>query len=908
MAHLPRTRSPYLFLQRPQRGPRTLLSRVVALAMVLGTGLPVMVGVTSWPAVAEEPGGGDAALAGTVVGQAGDPVEGAVVSVLEVQYDDGYYAFRAPEVVATATTDSDGVYLVPELADADYGLVVTPPAGDPALLASASRDTYAGDGHPVVEDFQLVVSTLRGTVTRDDGSPAAGALVEAGEIYEDGFALTGADGSFRLAPAPGETAVSAFPPVVNPALDVATRASVQVPDVGSVAMLDLRLRQPNLRGTVHAPDGTTGLAGALVRLVDLATNATVNNGRMASRGDGSFGFAVPPGRYRLEVGPPSQDVDLVARTQGEAFEVTATDSAASPHVQDVTMLGTTLTGVVRDPAGDPVPAALVYLYHLGTRDLIFSRADDTGHYGFRVPIGSVEVSLYQPRPTLAYVQTTHDFVVDAVPMVRDLAFRAPNVLGRVVDQSGLPVSDTGVSVASRTTGESDVAYAQTDRDGRFAMLLTPGTHRLVADPADDHPTGVRTAKVVDVAGDLTEVEIQVDPPSAPAYELMRLPAELDGEPAYEVSEPAVSGDGSVVAVRAEDRFVGCDCEVRSEVPTDEDTDGPGSDYDQGFVMYDVATGGQELLTAPNGVAVELGPRLALDHDGSRVAFVTNQPDLADGTWNERAYVIDREADTMTLIEPPPAASEDYRDPYYDDSRAPAMSGDGHTLALVVEHEDAEWNDTRSLEVVTLDGSGGIASREMIALGTDIDPRPTISRDGSTLAFLDFVSGAWALRVMDLATGEETATHPVFPGVDRWDEPYAGPSLSADGRVVAYPRDRLRLNEDGYLQQLGGVRVWDRDAGTDEPVDLFAADGGPADDGVQQLFLSGDGRELVVVSDGPFPEDDTDQVWTVDVRTHDATLVSADHRGQPGHNGVRDVAAPEHAALVALATNSPNLTG
>lgn len=894
---------------RSSRGRlRNGLGRVVALAMVLGVGLPVLVDASSWPALAEDPGAG-APLAGTVVDPAGDPVAGAVVSVLAVQYEDGYYAYRSPDVVATATTDTSGVYVVDELALDEYGLVVTPPVDDPALLASGSRDTYAGQDHPVVEDFQLAVSTLRGTVTRSDGSPAAGALVEAGEIYEDGFALTGADGTYRLAPDAGATDVSAFPPVVNPALDVAAHARVQVPAAGAFAVQDLQLGQPNLRGTVHAPDGTTALAGALVRLVDVGTSRAVAHGRMPSRGDGSFGFAVPAGRYRLEVAPPAQDADIVARTVGEAFDVSATDTPANPKVQNLTMLGTTLTGVVRDPSGDPVPAAPVYLFHLGTNDLLSSRTDDTGHYGFRIPTGPVRVYLYKPRPTLAYVDTIRSFDVTEVPTVRDLSFRAPNVLGRVVDQGGLPAAGVTVQVVSPTVGEDDVAYASTDRDGRFAMLLAPATHRLVAQPDDDHPTGVRTAKPLTVTDSGTaEVEIVLDPPTTPAYELMRLPVLLDDQPAYEVRQPAISGDGAVVAVGAQDRYVGCDCGEKASAPSDRRTDGPGGGYDEGIVLYDVPTGQQELLTSPSGVQVDRGPRLALDHDGSRVAFVTNQPDLADGTWDDRAFVLDRDADTLTVVEPPPAASDEYMDPWYDDSYAPALSGDGRTLALTFVHEDADWNRVHSLEVVTFGDTGGITSRKEILLATEVDPRPAISSDGSTLAWLDFVDGAWALRVMDLGTGQEEPTRAVFPGADRWDEPQSGPSLSADGSVVAYPHDRFVPSSQGYLTQRGGVRVWDRDAQTDEPVPLFGDDGGPADDGVQQSLLSADGRELVVVSDGPFLEDDTEQVWAVDLQSMDTVLVSADHRGQPGRNGVHELAAPDHAGTLAFATNSANLTG
>ncbi len=315
-----------------------LLARIVALALVLGLGLPAL--AIAGPASAATAG---LPLSGRVT-TGGVGVDAVVVTVHDLN-NEGV-------VVASATSNGDGEYGVAELEPGDYEVVATPAADDPRLLATATESVGIGGGDEVL-DLALQVSNVRGVVSRSDGSPAAGAAVEA-FAHGHHVATTYPDGSFRFAVPEGQWQLNVLPPVENPALDVGTGRTITVED--TVANADVSLARPNVRGTVLAPDGTTGVAGARVRLLDIH-GSQVPGGTMVSRSDGSFGFSAPNDRYRLEVEAPEVNPDSWVGYLSAQLEITDVHTPAAPLVRDFTLRGPTVTGVVRAPNGDPVPRA-----------------------------------------------------------------------------------------------------------------------------------------------------------------------------------------------------------------------------------------------------------------------------------------------------------------------------------------------------------------------------------------------------------------------------------------------------------------------------------------------------------------------------------------------------------------------
>ncbi|WP_243058968.1 carboxypeptidase regulatory-like domain-containing protein [Nocardioides sp. SR21] len=843
-----------------------LLVRTIAIALVLGLGLPVL--ATSAPATAATTG---LPLSGRVT-TAGAGVAGVEVAVRDLD--------REGAVVATATTNADGEYGVAELEPGDYDVVATPAADDPLLLATATAPAYVESGDEVV-DLALEVSNVRGTVSRSDGSAAAGAEVE---VYARGrhLATTYPDGTYRLALPEGEWELAVLPPVENPTLDVGTSRTVTVVD--AVANGDVALARPNLRGTMLAPDGTTAVAGARIRLYD-AADRLVAGGTTTSRGDGSFGFAAPTGRYRFEVEPPEVNPDGWIGYRSGLFELTDAHTTAAPLVRDFDLRGPTVTGVVRTPSGDPVPRAWV---HVWDSNGVYSRqrADASGHYGLSVPPGPIEVRLNAPVPTQAYLD--HDFQVeiDDVPATLDLVFLRPNVTGRAVTATGLPV----VNAQVRTFGPADGAsarYATTDRQGRFALHLSPGTtQRVVIEPDVSSPDAIRTAASVEVPGEgaIDNVEIVLDTAPASSYDVVPLEVTVGGSALRRMDSPEISHDGTVVAGRT--LAESCECLA--------------GDF-EGIVLHDRIAGTDEPLLAPSGTVISPDWTVALDDDASTVAFVTGQDGLVEGDedGSADAFVLDRASDTLTRLVPP-------ADGYFEGANL-ALSGDGRRLALGVSGvtDDTYWRD---VAVVDLDSSGAETSRRLLGLQSSEVTEHALSRDGSTLAWIQFDEGAWNLHVQDLATGAEDPLRPFSEGVDGWNGTGGAPSLSDDGSVVAYA-DVVHLVEPGsYDQWLTRVRVADRAAGTDRALDPFDFGNDPESASSRVFELSGTGTEVLMTSLGGVPEETYEQAWVVDVADDDAEMVSRAPSGGPAREGVESVSAPSDFSVLALGTRSEDLSG
>lgn len=885
----------------PHRSFR-LIVRLLSLALVLGIGLPAL--VTAAPASGATPG---APLSGRVTGATGAALADVTVTVHDPEEGD--------VLVATATTNAEGEYAVLDLPEGEYDVIATPPADDPSLLASATRWVQVGSADEVL-DVQVEVSNVRGTVRRSDGSPAAGATVEVDDW--DARAITYPDGTFRLAVPRGDWLLGVRPPAENPGLDVATTRPLAV--AGTVLTPEVQLGQPRLRGRVLAPDGETVVAGAVVRLVE-PDESHVPGGLATSRSDGSFGFDVPDGSYRLRVEPPLDNPSGWGDRRTGTFSVTAAHTPASPSVQDVVLVGPTLTGVVRAPGGDPVPRAWVHATSDVTGQYARARADARGRYGLDVPPGGLTVEIKAPAPTAAYLDHELHLDLAELPHVADLTFLRPNLTGRVLSVDGLPVANAGVTAYGPDPDGRNVRYATTDRQGRYALHLAPGSvQRIVAQPATPGPVGIRTARTVELPAEapLDGFDVRLDAAPVPSYDLLPLEVSANGEVADSTSAPSISGDGSVVVVRADSSW--CDC-GRSDDSDDSDdspderplpsaarsTPDPGY---AGMVVRDLAEGTDELLLAPNGEVIDPIARVAVDDDASTVAFVSEQDDLGpDDAAGGDLFVLDRSSGTLSLVERAEETSIG--------SSSITLAGDGSRLVAVTGQADDDGAYRQDVVVVDLGPDGAETSRRSFGLQSRDAVDATLSRDGSTVAWTQYHRGGagdgeWALHVLDLATGVEDAPRPFSEGVDDFNGwPRQAPSLSDDGRVVAYG-DVSWIEVDGHDTTSVQVRVADRVAGTDRPVDPFHHAEEPDSAHIGSFALSGTGGELLVGSRGGVPEENAEQAWVVDLAdgpgNDTAELVSRTAAGAPAYDGAHELSAPSDFSVLAFTTGSEDLSG
>jgi Tol biopolymer transport system component len=109
---------------------------------------------------------------------------------------------------------------------------------------------------------------------------------------------------------------------------------------------------------------------------------------------------------------------------------------------------------------------------------------------------------------------------------------------------------------------------------------------------------------------------------------------------------------------------------------------------------------------------------------------------------------------------------------------PALSGDGQVLAYLLTRRDGRTT------LVRRDLRTGAARRIDVPGAVPADP--SLSADGSRVAFAALRGAFGSIRVWDAATGASTV---VTPGADGSS---ADPSLSADGKVVAFASTATNL--------------------------------------------------------------------------------------------------------------------
>ncbi|MET0525157.1 MAG: fibronectin type III domain-containing protein [Nocardioides sp.] len=428
---------------------------------------------------------------------------------------------------------------------------------------------------------------------------------------------------------------------------------------------------------------------------------------------------------------------------------------------------------------------------------------------------------------------------------------------------------------------------------------------MVAEPEVSNPAGIRTARVVEVPGEgaLDGVEIVLDPAPASSYDVVPLQTRVNDRDAVSEDLPEISYDGTVVAVRASTET--CDCAGRqSGRPSARATD-PAGDF-AGIVLHDRITGEDEPLLAPNGAVIDPDWTIALDDDGSTVAFVSGQDGLVEGDDDGSAdvFVLDRVTSTLTRLEHP-------EDGIFE-GRHLTLSGDGSRLAVSVLDRLAAGSYLYDVAVIDLDPSGAETSRRMLGAQTRAGVDHDLSRDGSTVAWTQFHStspgsGDWNLHVLDLASGEEDPLRPFSEGIDSWNGTAGPPSLSDDGSLVAYGNNVLFETPGGYDQWLTQVELADRSAGTTRTVDPFGIGDDPEAAAIRDFQLSGNGTELLVTSGG-VPEEDDPQAWVVDLTDDDAEMVSRAATGAPAREGVEMIAAPSSFSVLAFSTESEDLSG
>ncbi|MEU1886250.1 hypothetical protein [Micromonospora sp. WMMD987] len=297
------------------------------------------------------------------------------------------------------------------------------------------------------------------------------------------------------------------------------------------------------------------------------------------------------------------------------------------------------------------------------------------------------------------------------------------------------------------------------------------------------------------------------------------------------------------ALSPDGRYVSFTSDAGNLVPGD--TNGA---YD-GFV-HDRRTGVTSRVTLTDGDAQADGRSYApvISADARFVAFVSDATDLVPGDTNGVADVFLRDRLAGTTVRVSGANADAPSD-------APAISADGRFVAFVSEAALVPGDTNGVADVFLRDlRTGSLRRVNLSATGVQADApavSPTMSADGRFVAFVsdaalapDDTNGVTDVYVRDLRAGTTVRASSTAGGGQAGGGSY-GPVLSADGRYVVFASDATDLVA-GDTNGASDVFLRDLRAGTTVRASL-TADGGQADGGSEYGVVTRDGRRVAFAS-------------------------------------------------------------
>jgi Tol biopolymer transport system component len=179
--------------------------------------------------------------------------------------------------------------------------------------------------------------------------------------------------------------------------------------------------------------------------------------------------------------------------------------------------------------------------------------------------------------------------------------------------------------------------------------------------------------------------------------------------------------------------------------------------------------------------------------------------------------------------------------------------------------------------------------------------PAISADGRFVAFMSYATNMVPnddnhdpdIFVRDRLLGTTELVSVGMTGQQNWDTIFHAPSISADGRFVAF--------EWSVCDMCGGYSIYvrDRELGVTEEVDVNSA-GQVGDDSSYNPYITPDGRYVVFDSDSTnlaHPDSyGTTDVFVRDRLNHTTERVSVDSRGTPGNSSSGNFFSSPHKRM------------
>ncbi len=332
-------------------------------------------------------------------------------------------------------------------------------------------------------------------------------------------------------------------------------------------------------------------------------------------------------------------------------------------------------------------------------------------------------------------------------------------------------------------------------------------------------------------------------------------------------EPSISGDG---------RFVVFVSEADNLVPDDT------NEVDDVFV-HDRQTGQTTRVSVGLGglEANNFSFQPSISGDGRSVVFASDADNLVPNDTNDAAdiFVHDRQTGRTTRVNVSDTGRE-----ANDSSFLPSISANGRVVAFETPADNLVPDDTNDeQDVFVHDMDTGQTIRVSLNLQRqqiDHESRaPSVSSDGRLVAFQTTLEIDADVLIHDLSTGLVTrlAEGIILGGA-------ANPSISGDGQVISFVEENSRF-----------LSVYDRRTARTDIINTDENDSRPS--------ISADGR---FVAYGPEDNDFRRAVFVYELETGDITRVSVDRDGNPIESASFSPSISAQGRYIAFASNGENL--
>ncbi|MCA0989644.1 carboxypeptidase regulatory-like domain-containing protein [Guptibacillus algicola] len=455
---------------------------------------------------------------GTVTNEAGDPISGALVEVLNV----------AGTTIGRAVTNASGAYAISDLAPGDYKLRVSK---DLYRTSVVGFNVEAGETKTLNVELISNPGALEGTVTDATTSdPLQGTTVQVVDArgVTVASALTDGSGFYQVENlSPGMYSVT----FVSGGYGLLTVGTKIVSNQTTELNVALDQLVGGIAGTITDNNGNT-LSGAIVEVffnnVHVVTATTDNNGVYKINN-------LSPGFYTLNVSKTGFSTETVGASVVEN-EISEANATLLPNPG-------TVTGTVLTSSGDPISGAVINIRDDRTgAEITQAVTNEQGAYtalglapGNYTIIAQAEDFQSQFKgATIVSDQTT---IVDF-----SMLPNPSSVSGTIINaEDGLPITGSMIEIQIIDAAGSLVTTAFTNLDGEYEVNdLTPGTFSIIAS-ATDFQTNSATVSLL--PGELKVVNIELTP--APGN-IVGTITDISGNPLSNVSIRIVNAQGLLV--------------------------------------------------------------------------------------------------------------------------------------------------------------------------------------------------------------------------------------------------------------------------------------------------------------------------------------------------------------------------